>query len=216
MKAKLAREQVVAAVLAGLFGHLLIAIGWWSFGMLLVAALIVLVLGTLVSLLLGGTNPIELLGEGADSAGALIVVGVVVALFVGAVVLFLGIILSRGILRSGRVRRPVAVTVRAALIAVAIDTVVFAIAASSAFTFTDADQAGPFIRSGILLLVSALVVGPLVWLWMTWAHRGPATEAIPSVPGAPPVAAAQSATPGYTPAPSAEPGYSPAPPPSAS
>ena len=193
MKAKLTREQLVAGLLAGLFGHLLIAIGWWSFGMLLVAALVVLVIGTLLSLLLGGSNPIELLGESADSAGALVVGGVVVAVLVGAGVLFLGVIVSRGILRRGQVRRPVAVTIRAALIAVAIDTVIFGIAASSAFTFTDADPVGPFIRSGVLLLVSALIVGPLVWLWMTWAHRGPA-EAVA------PVAAA---APGYTPAPPA-------------
>lgn len=194
MKAKLTREQVVAAVLAGLFGHLLIAIGWWSFGMLLVAALVVLVLGTLLSLLLGGQNPIELAGESAEGAGALVVGGVVLAVLVGAAVLFAGIMLSRGILRGGHVRRPVAVTIRAALIAVAVDTVIFAIAASSAFTFTDADPTGPFVRSGILLLVAALVVGPLVWLWMTFAHRG-AAEAVASDATAAPV------EPGYTQAP---------------
>ena len=117
--------------------------------------------------------------------------------------------MSRGILRRGQVRRPVAVTIRAALIAVAIDTVIFSIAASSAFTFTDADPVGPFIRSGILLLVSALVVGPLVWLWMTWAHRGPA-EAVAVTP----VATAAPVAPMTTeaPVPPAEPGYTQAPP----
>ena len=91
MKAKLTREQLVAALLAGLFGHLLIAIGWWSFGMLLVAALVVLVIGTLLSLLLGGSNPIELLGESAEGAGTVVVIAVVVAVLIGAGVLFLGI-----------------------------------------------------------------------------------------------------------------------------
>jgi hypothetical protein len=216
MKAKLTREQLVAALLAGLFGHVLIAIGWWSFGMLLVAAIVVLVIGSLLSLLLGGSNPIELLGGSAEGAGALVVVAVVVAVIIGAGVLFAGIMLSRGILRRGKVRRPVAVTIRAALIAVAVDTVLFAIAASSAFTFTDADQTGPFIRSGVVLLVGAIVIGPLVWLWMTHAHRGAATEAIPPSPAAPPVvtpAPAEQAMPGYSPAPpTAEPGYTPAPP----
>ena len=214
MKAKLTREQLVASLLAGLFGHLLIAIGWWSFGMLLVAALVVLVIGTLLSLLLGGSNPIELLGESAEGAGALVVGGVVVAVLVGAAVLFAGIMLSRGILRRGHVRRPVAVTIRAAIIAVGIDTVVFAIAASSAFTFTDADPTGPFVRSGILLLVVALVVGPLVWLWMTWAHRGPAEASVAPVATAAPVGSATVSTPeaSAAPSPPAEPGYTTAPP----
>src|SRR4051794_18210782 len=117
MKANLTRGQLVAALLAGLFGHLLIAIGWWSFGMLVVAALVVLVIGTLLSLLLGGSNPIELLGDGADDLGVVVVVLVVVAVLVGAAVLVGGVFLSRGILRRGLVRRPVAVTIRAALIA---------------------------------------------------------------------------------------------------
>ena len=216
MKAKLTREQLIAAVLAGLFGHLLIAIGWWSFGMLLVAALVVLVLGMLVSLLLGGTNPIELLGEGASELGVVVVIVVIVAVLLGAGVLFAGIMVSRGILRRGQVRRPVAVTIRAAIIAVAIDTVLFGIAASNAATTSDADRVGPFIGSGVLLLVGALVIGPLVWLWMTHAHRGPAAGVIPpEAAGAAvvtPVPAEQS-TPGYTPVPPpAEPGYTAAPP----
>lgn len=204
MKATLTREQLIAAVLAGLFGHLLIAIGWWSFGMLLVAALVVLVLGTLLSLLLGGMNPIDLLGEGASELGVVLVIVVIVALLVGAGVLFAGIMVSRGILRRGRVRRPVAVTIRAALIAVAIDTVLFGVAASNAATTSDADRVGPFIGSGVLLLVGALVIGPLVWLWMTYAHRGPAAGAIPPGAAVPPIvttAPAEQAVPGYTQAP---------------
>ena len=202
MKAKLTRGQLVAALLAGLFGHLLIAIGWWSFGMLLVAAVVVLVLGTLLSLLLGGQNPIELLGDSADSAGALVVVGVVVAIMVGAAVLFGGIMLSRGILRRGQVRRPVAVTIRAALIAVAIDTVLFGIAVSTAAGTSDENRTGPFVAAGVTLLIGALVVGPLVWLWMTYAHRGPA-EAVAPVVTAAPVAPSAPAEPGYTPVPPA-------------
>ena len=208
MKAKLTREQLVAAVLAGLFGHLLIAIGWWSFGMLLVAALVVLVLGTLLSLLLGGQNPIELLGDSADSAGTLVVVAVVVAIIVGAAVLFGGIMLSRGILRRGRVRRPVAVTIRAALIAVAIDTVLFAIAVSTALGTSDENRTGPFVGAGVTLFIGALVVGPLVWLWMTWAHRGraevsvaPVATPAPEVTPEAPVAPSPPAEPGYTTAP---------------
>jgi hypothetical protein len=216
MKAKLTREQLIAALLAGLFGHLLIAVGWWSFGMLLVAAIVVLVIGSLLSLLLGGTNPIELLGDGASDLGVVLVVVVILAVLVGAGVLFAGIMVSRGILRRGHVRRPIAVTVRAALIAVAIDTVLFAIAASNAATTSDADRVGPFIGSGVLLLVGALVIGPLVWLWMTHAHRGPAADSIPPSPAAPPIVAsppAEQAMPGYRPAPPAgEPGYTPAPP----
>jgi hypothetical protein len=218
VKKALTREQLVAAVLAGVFGHLLIAIGWWSFGMLLVAALVVLVLGALVSLLAGGMNPIDLLGEGASEFGAVVVIVVILAVLAGAGVLFAGIMLSRGILRRGHVRRPVAVTIRAALIAVAIDTVLFGIAASNAATTSDADRVGPFIGSGVLLLVGALVVGPLVWLWMTYGHRGPADGAVqPGATGPAVVTAApaEQAVPGYTQAPPpAEPGYTPAPPPS--
>jgi hypothetical protein len=215
MKAKLTREQLVAALLAGLFGHVLIAIGWWSFGMLLVAALLVLVIGTLLSLLLGGTNPIELLGDGASDLGGVLVIVVILAVLVGAGVLFAGIMVSRGILRRGHVRRPVAVTIRAALIAVAIDTVLFVIAASNAATTSDADRVGPFIGSGVLLLVGALIIGPLVWLWMTHAHRGPAADAIQPSPAGPPAvtsAPAEQAMPGYSPAPPAEPSSPPAPP----
>jgi hypothetical protein len=139
-----------------------------------------------------------------------VVLAVVVAVLIGAMVLVLGVFVSRGILRRGRVRRPVAVTIRAALIAVSIDTVIFAIAASNAFTFSDADPAGPFIRSGILLFVSALVVGPLVWLWMAFAHRGPAvTVPVTPVATTAPVAPVTADAP---PPPPAEPGYTTAPP----
>ena len=214
MKAKLTRGQVVAAVLAGLFGHLLIAIGWWSFGMLIVIGLLVVILGTLFSLLLGGTNPIELLGDGASELGVVVVVAVVVAILVGAGVLFVGILVSRGILRRGQVRRPVAVTIRGALIAVAIDTVLFGIAVSTAAGTSDENRVGPFVGAGVTLLIGALVVGPLVWLWMTWAHRGaaavvaPVATAVPVEPApvvAPeaPVATVPPGEPGYTTAPPA-------------
>ena len=210
MKASLTRGQVVAGLLAGLFGGLLVAIGWYSFGLLLVVGLVVIVIGTLLSLLLGGSNPIELLGDGADSAGAFVVGAVVVAILVGAGVLFVGVLVSRAILRRGQVRRPLAVTIRAALIAAGLESILFAIAASKVFETSDADRVGPFVVAGLILLIGTLVIAPLVWLWMTWAHRGPAA-ALPAAVEPGYTAAPAQPTSGITPPPTVAPSDGPPP-----
>ncbi len=184
-KATLTGGQVGASIVAGIFGHLLFALGWIALGVAL--------LGGVIAALLGGTlsNIGDVFSADGiqifDSAGG-VLGGIVLGLVIGSlVVIVLGIVISGLILRRGKVRRPWATTWTAVLIAAIIDApLILAYVAIARAT-----DGVPFL---LIALVGTLVVGILVWLWMTWAHRGPAV-AIEAVPVPAPVVAAPKSDP---------------------
>ena len=104
-----------------------------------------------------------------DSAGGLLG-GVFIGSLVGsAVLVLLGFLVSGWILKGGRVRKPWGTTWSAILIAGLLGLpLLFAYAAISS------DEL-PF---PLVALLGTVIVGVLVWLWMTWGHRGPAIESV--------------------------------------
>lgn len=197
-KAKLTGGQVIAAVFAGIFGHLLFAAGWIALGLVLLSGLIFSLLGVSLSSIFAQFLPQS--GDFFDSAGG-ILGGVFIGFLVGAVVLMLlGFLVSGWILRGGKVRRPWATTWSAVLIVALLNLPLLL-----AYAAISSDQL-PF---PLVAVLGTLIVGVLVWLWMTWGHRGPASEfAGVSVSGsakATPVEAAESpAVEASTEAPAAE------------
>ncbi len=170
-KATLTGGQVGAAVFAGIFGHLLFAAGWIILGLTL--------LGGTIAAILGGT--VSSIGDGAEifaTAGGVlggIVLGFVIA---SVVLLLLAVVVSGLILRGGRVRKPWGTTWTAVIISALID-VPLLLAYLAIARSTDG------IPFPLIALVGTVVVGILIWLWMTWAHRGPAVveaEAIATKP----------------------------------
>lgn len=168
-KATLTGGQVVAAVFAGIIGHVLFAIGWLGLGVVLLGGLIATLLGATITSLLGQFLDPATVDQYFTSAGGL-VTGVFIGLLVGAVVfMLLGFLISAGILRGGKVRRPWATTLSAIVIVAILDVpLLFVYAAVAA-----GDNRPSFVLVAVL---GTVVVGVLVWLWMTWGHRGPASQ----------------------------------------
>lgn len=169
-KAKLSGRQVVAAVFAGIIGHFFFAAGWIALGVILLGGVLTAVLGGAIGSL-SGLFDSETIGAIMGGAGG-VVGGLVIGLGIGAVVLMLlGVLFSWLILRGGKVRKPAATTwtsvIIVALLALPLLLVYGAIAGNAA-------DGQP--RFTIVALIGTAVVGVLVWLWMTWAHRGPASE----------------------------------------
>jgi len=164
-KAKLSSGQVVSAVFAGIFGHLIFAAGWIALGLVLLSGLIFSLFGLTLSNIIGQFT------DGAngffDNAGGLLG-GVFIGLLVGALVLMLlGFLVSGWIMKGGKVRKPWATTWSAVLIVALINLPLLLVYAA-----ISSDQL-PF---PLVAFLGTLIVGVLVWLWMAWGHRGPASE----------------------------------------
>lgn len=164
-KAKLTGGQVVSAVFAGIFGHLLFAVGWITLGLVLLSGLIFSLLGVSISSIFAQFLPDS--GAFFDNAGG-ILGGVFIGFLVGAVVLMLlGFLVSGWILKGGKVRKPWGTTWSAILIVALLNLPLLV-----AYAAISSDQL-PF---PLVAVLGTLIVGVLVWLWMTWGHRGPASE----------------------------------------
>jgi len=168
-KATLTGRQIVAALFAGIFGHVLFAIGWLGLGVLLLGGIIVALLGGSLSSLLGSFMDPGTFAQVFNSAGG-VVGGVALGLSIGALVLMLlGFVISAAILRGGRVRRPWATALSAIAIVAVIDVPLLFVYAGIA----SGDGSPGFL---VVTVLGTVIVGVLVWLWMTWGHRGPASQ----------------------------------------
>lgn len=168
-KARLTGRQGLAAIIAGIVGHVLFAAGWLSLGFVL--------LGGGLTLLLGGTvggvselfGDVKVIVDFLADAGAII--GVVVAVLAAGsiVMILLAALFSVLILKAGAVRKAGAVTWTAILVCAVIDVplLILWLVLSSRF---DHPLLGPLVAVG-----GTAVVGALIWLWMTWLRRGPAS-----------------------------------------
>ena len=163
-KARLTGKQAGAAVVAGIFGHLLFAIGWIALSIVLLGGLITGILGTTVSSI-AALFKSEGINGVFDNAGG-VLGNVLIGLVIAAVVLIvISALVSRAILKRGTVRKPGATTWTAILIAAIVDLPLVAVHILIASN-TDGI---PFL---LIALGGTVVVGILVWLWMTAAHRG--------------------------------------------
>lgn len=165
-KATLTGGQTGAAVVAGIFGHLLFAVGWIALGITLLGGIVAALLGGSLSSL-GQLFSSEGINGVFDSAGG-VLGSVVLGLSIASVVLIvISFVVSGLILRRGKVRKPWGTTLTAVIIAAIIDVPLIAVYVSIA----RATDGLPFLA---IALIGTVVIGILVWLWMTWAHRGPA------------------------------------------
>lgn len=171
MKAKLTGRQVVAAIFAGIIGHFFFAAGWVGLGLILLGGVIIALLGGSAASFGGLLGDPEVLKNILGGVGG-VAGGLVIGLAIGAVVLmFLGFLFSGLILRGGKVRKPWGTTWTAILIAAILSLPLLLVYGAIAGNTADGQP-----RFTIVLLIGTAVVGILVWLWMTWAHRGSASE----------------------------------------
>ena len=170
-KAILTSRQRGAAVFAGIFGHLLFALGWLGLGFLIIGGGLLLVFGASIGSLAGGVQSVS---DFLSQAGSIIkVVGVVFGV-ISFLLILLGFLVSGWILKAGAVRRPWATSLSAIAIVAVLDLPLYVLYLFIAGKLTDTKVSGPLFLGPFVFIVGTVVVGVLVWLWMTWGHRGPA------------------------------------------
>jgi hypothetical protein len=173
-KAILTGRQRGAAVFAGIFGHLLFALGWLGLGFLLLAGGLLLVFGASIGSLAGAFGGVQSISDFLGQAGSIMkVVGVVFGV-ISLALMLLGFLVSGWILGAGRVRKPWATTLSAVAIVALLDLPLYVLYLVIAGKLTDTKVAGPLFLGPFVFIVGTIIVGVLVWLWMTWGHRGPA------------------------------------------
>ena len=185
-KAQLAGGQIVAAVLAGFLANLLFSAGWTLVGVSVFGGIIVSLVGVSLPRLVGSFVDAEQLEQVVSRAGAALGVIAIVIVVIGVLLMALGVVASGLILRAGKARRPWAVTWSAIGISALLGLPLLLLFATIAGRRDDAG----------FVLVSFLgtsIVGILLWLWMTWARRGPLVTdpAIEAAPAAPALAQAE-------------------------
>lgn len=184
-KAQLTGGQTVSAVLAGFFGNLFFTLGWTLLGFALFGSALFALVGASLNRVVGAYVEAEQLEQVLTRTGG--VLGVV-AIIVGAgavVLIAIGIVLSGVILRAGKARKPWAVTWASIGISVLLSLPLFLLYATLALR---RDSDAGFV---LVSFLGTSIVGILVWLWMTWARRGPAVTdpMVPAVDAAPEAAA---------------------------
>lgn len=173
-KAILTGRQRAAAVFAGIFGHLLFALGWLGLGFLLLGGGLLLVFGASLGSLVGAFGGVQSVSDFLSQAGGIIkVVGVVFGV-ISLALMLLGFLVSGWILGAGRVRKPWATTLSAVAIVAILDLPLYVLYLFIAGKLTDTKVSGPLFLGPFVFIVGTIIVGVLVWLWMTWSHRGPA------------------------------------------
>ena len=161
--------QRASAILGGIVGHTIFAIGWFGFGFLLVGALFSAVIGGLLRSALGRTDSEAVLNL-LDRAGAIVWI-IILVFTVGAIAFMaLGIMVSGAILRRGEVNRAWRTTWSAVLIAAAIDIPAFWIAVAVSTAVADSG-ASLVVLPPVLALVLVIVIGALTWWWMAHVNR---------------------------------------------
>jgi hypothetical protein len=174
------------AVFAGVVGNLLFSAGWTILGFTLFGGAIVALGGATIRSLIDQFTSTVGSGQLVDRAGGILGGIAIGAGVVGVVIMAVGFLLSGAILRGGRVRKPWGVTSSAILLS-AVLSLPLAIL-YSVIAFRRDSSIGLFAVS----VIGTLIVGALLWLWMTWARRGPVAEATP-IEAAPPAPAVEAA-----------------------
>lgn len=199
MKATLNGRQVLTAIFAGIVGHFFFSVGWTTLWLAAAGGALTGILGLTLEGFAREISSGADLGTIFDNAGG-VIGGVLIGIVIGSViVLVLAFLFSGWILKGGKVRKPWATTFTSMLIAAVVSLPLFllyiAIAGSG-------DGGAPY---ALVAFLGTIIVGVLIWLWMTWAHRGPAPESAvaveaptstpPAIPQAEAPAGAQSAEP---------------------
>lgn len=169
MKAHLKGSHYVAAIIAGIVGNIFFSAGWSLLGVTLFFGLFAAIFGGSIESIIGQfTDPAAISGFFSSAGG--IAAGLTVGFSIAALVLVgLGVLFSGLILKGGKVRKPWATTWLSVLISALLSVPLFFVWLAIANNTNGAPIA-------LVVVLGTAVVGILIWLWMTWAHRGYASE----------------------------------------
>ncbi|MBO9577933.1 MAG: hypothetical protein J7480_04080 [Microbacteriaceae bacterium] len=172
--------QRASAILAGLAGHVLFAIGWFGIAFVILGQAVSPLVNDLLANLLGDTDA-QRFTEILTRASALFwLLGLVFLVGSAAFVVF-GILSSLLILRRGGIGRPGRVNWTSFVIAAVIDLPLFLLTLWITTLVTD-DSAGLLWLPPVLALILAAAIGVVVWWWMAHVNRG-APKPKPAKPG---------------------------------
>ena len=190
-KASLTTSQGVSAIIAGIIGHFLFSLAWFT---LILGVLGLIARNVLFGLLDSAIEQVELTGDAGEGAlgvmeavrSALGTVNLVLIIS-SAVSIVIAFLISGGIMKAGKVRKPFGATFSAMVIVGILDLGLFWL-----YLFIGLganDETGFLPTYPIAFVIGTVVVGALIWLWMAHLRRAPlseveAAEAAPAIDSA--------------------------------
>ena len=162
--------QRASAILAGLAGHILFAIGWFGIAFVVLGAAIAPLVSELLANLLGDVDAQRFTEILARASALFWLLGLVFVVGSIAFAVF-GILSSLLILRRGGVDKPGRVNWTSFVIAAVVDLPVFLLVVWLAEVVTDGSP-GLLWLPPVLALLLAAAIGVAVWWLMAHANRG--------------------------------------------
>lgn len=166
--ATLSPKQYALAALAGALGHVLFALGWFTFGLSLLGGIIAGVLGISTGAIAEKFGDVPALRDALSTVQGLVGVLVIVVAIGSIVVIALGYLVSGAILRAARLRTPWKTSLAALGVAALLSVpllFVYGLIANAAS-----------ISLAAVSVIGSIIVGIAVWVWLAWARRGPASR----------------------------------------
>ena len=177
-KASLTTSQGVSAIIAGIIGHFLFSLAWFT---LILGVLGLVARNILFDLLDSATEQVELTGEAGEGALGVIdvvrsVLGTVnlVLIISSAVSIIIAFLISGGIMKAGKVRKPFGATFSAMVIVGILDLGLFWLYLFIGLSASD--ETGFLPTYPIAFVIGTVVIGALIWLWMAHIRRAPLSE----------------------------------------
>jgi hypothetical protein len=168
----------VSAVVAGIIGHFLFSLAWFT---LILGVLGLVARSVVFGLIDATTEQVELTGEAGEGVvgaieavrGALGTLNLVLIISAG-VSIVIAFLISGGIMKAGKVRKPFGATFSAMLIVGILDLGLFWLYLFIGLSASD--ETGFLPTYPIAFVLGTTVVGALVWLWMAHLRRAPLGE----------------------------------------
>ena len=183
-KASLTTSQGVSAIVAGIIGHFLFSLAWFT---LILGVLGLVARNIVFDLIDSTTEQVELTGEAGEGVVGVIdslrsVLGTLnlVLIISAGVSIVIAFLISGGIMKAGKVRKPFGATFAAMLIVGILDLGLFWL---YLFIGLSASEETGFLPTyPIAFVIGTIVVGALVWLWMAHLRRPEVAEVEPTEP----------------------------------
>jgi hypothetical protein len=177
-RASLTTSQGVSAVIAGIIGHFLFSLAWFT---LILGVLGLVARSVVFGLIDSTTEQVELTGEAGEGVVGVIetvrgVLGTLnlVLIISAGVSIIIAFLISGGIMKAGKVRKPFGATFSAMVIVAILDLGLFWLYLFIGLSASD--ETGFLPTYPIAFVLGTIVVGALVWLWMAHLRRAPLNE----------------------------------------
>ncbi len=189
-KASLTTSQGVSAVIAGIIGHLLFSIGWLT---LILGVIGLVAKGFIFAAIDNLIAQIELTGDAGqtvintiETVRGLLNTLSLVFIISSAVGIIIAFLISGGIMKAGKVRKPFGATFSAMVIVAILDLGLFWVYLFIGLNASGENGTGFIPTYPIAAVIGTIVVGALIWLWMAHIRRPllsevEATTAVPAV-----------------------------------